>query len=352
VQSAAVEGRVVNESPTSEPAYEIIDIVSRSAMPVLILEVRSERIVAASPAARELLEPVARCVVGRSFEEFAADGPTGGIELIVGGRIAGYEAHRVIEKTGESWRFWVRAIDESRPVRFVLVVILPSAAEGPTPIPGRDDDALLPVVGSTDARLIIDGISSDVDCALGYRPQDVIGTSLLAMLDPGDVAAILTALAQTASTGHGVTLRTRVLRADRVRLVCELVLLPLVPPPSCTFALLPDGSAEVGGAGDVNRDGPSVSTLLTRLSRGLRGAAASQVLAALPGRPVAGLARLSSRELDVVSRLLTGDRVPAIAQQLFLSQGTIRNHLSSSFAKLGVSSQQELIALLRPKPVD
>jgi DNA-binding CsgD family transcriptional regulator len=72
----------------------------------------------------------------------------------------------------------------------------------------------------------------------------------------------------------------------------------------------------------------------------------------LPGRPVAGLARLSSRELDVVSRLLTGDRVPAIAQQLFLSQGTIRNHLSSAFAKLGVSSQQELIALLRPKPAD
>ncbi|MCW2524798.1 MAG: Response regulator containing a CheY-like receiver domain and an DNA-binding domain, partial [Frankiales bacterium] len=106
---------------------------------------------------------------------------------------------------------------------------------------------------------------------------------------------------------------------------------------------LPDGRPE------VTADGPSVSALLTRLSQGLRGATASQSLASSPGRPVAGFARLSSRELDVVSRLLAGDRVPAIAQQLFLSQGTIRNHLSSVFHKLGVKSQQELIALLRPR---
>ena len=59
------------------------------------------------------------------------------------------------------------------------------------------------------------------------------------------------------------------------------------------------------------------------------------------------LTRLSARELDVVNRLLAGDRVPAIAKLLYLSQSTVRNYLSSVFAKLGVKSQQELIALLR-----
>jgi DNA-binding CsgD family transcriptional regulator len=333
----------VNESSTSELAPEIVEIVDRSAMPVLILEVPSARIAAASSAARELLEPLAPSVVGRDFEDFTGDDPTGGLQLIADGRINGYEAHRVFEATGESWRFWVHAIDESRPIRFVLVVILPAAADGPIPIPGHDEDDLLPVIGSTDARLIIDRISSDVERALGYRAQDVIGTSLLALLDPIDVAAVLTALAQTSSSRNGVTLRTRVVRADQANLLCELVLLPLIPSPSCTFALLPDGRPE------VTADGPSVSALLTRLSQGLRGATASQSLASSPGRPVAGFARLSSRELDVVSRLLAGDRVPAIAQQLFLSQGTIRNHLSSVFHKLGVKSQQELIALLRPR---
>ncbi|MDT0260082.1 PAS domain S-box protein [Jatrophihabitans lederbergiae] len=62
---------------------------------------------------------------------------------------------------------------------------------------------------------------------------------------------------------------------------------------------------------------------------------------------VPGLHRLSRRELEVVRRLLDGDRVPAIADQLFISQSTIRNHLSSVFRKLRVRSQQELIELLR-----
>jgi DNA-binding NarL/FixJ family response regulator len=64
---------------------------------------------------------------------------------------------------------------------------------------------------------------------------------------------------------------------------------------------------------------------------------------------VPGLAELSPRELDVLTRLLAGRRVPAIARVLFISQSTVRNHLSSVFRKLGVESQQELIDLLRQK---
>jgi PAS domain S-box-containing protein len=70
------------------------------------------------------------------------------------------------------------------------------------------------------------------------------------------------------------------------------------------------------------------------------------------GRPVAGLERLSRREIEVVRMLLLGDRVPVIARQLFISQSTVRNHLSSVFRKLRVSSQQELIVLLRERDPD
>jgi DNA-binding NarL/FixJ family response regulator len=59
------------------------------------------------------------------------------------------------------------------------------------------------------------------------------------------------------------------------------------------------------------------------------------------------LSRLSSRELDIVRRLAAGDRVPTIAASLYISQSTVRNHLSTVFRKLGVHSQQELIVLLR-----
>jgi diguanylate cyclase (GGDEF)-like protein/PAS domain S-box-containing protein len=64
---------------------------------------------------------------------------------------------------------------------------------------------------------------------------------------------------------------------------------------------------------------------------------------------LAGAEKLSTRQLEVLGRLLAGERVPAIATALFLSPSTVRNHLSVIFQRLGVHSQQELIQLLRSK---
>ena len=52
---------------------------------------------------------------------------------------------------------------------------------------------------------------------------------------------------------------------------------------------------------------------------------------------------LSAREREVLGHLLQNKRVRAIASMLFISQHTVRNHLKSAYAKLGVKSQQELI---------
>jgi DNA-binding CsgD family transcriptional regulator len=60
-----------------------------------------------------------------------------------------------------------------------------------------------------------------------------------------------------------------------------------------------------------------------------------------------GSEQLSAREREIVSRLLNGDRVPAIARALYLGQSTVRNHLTSVYRKLDVSSQQELIDLYK-----
>jgi DNA-binding NarL/FixJ family response regulator len=59
------------------------------------------------------------------------------------------------------------------------------------------------------------------------------------------------------------------------------------------------------------------------------------------------LGELTSREWAVLTRLLDGQRVSAIAADMFLSQSTVRNHLSSIYAKLGVHSQVDLIRLIR-----
>lgn len=78
-------------------------------------------------------------------------------------------------------------------------------------------------------------------------------------------------------------------------------------------------------------------------------APADHTPASQSSRSLPGLERLSRREIEVVRMLLLGDRVPVIARQLFISQSTVRNHLSSVFRKLRVNSQQELIVLLRER---
>ena len=56
---------------------------------------------------------------------------------------------------------------------------------------------------------------------------------------------------------------------------------------------------------------------------------------------------LSPRQWEIVRRLVDGERVTSIAAAMFLSRSTIRNHLSAIFAKVGVHSQDELVALYR-----
>jgi DNA-binding CsgD family transcriptional regulator len=55
---------------------------------------------------------------------------------------------------------------------------------------------------------------------------------------------------------------------------------------------------------------------------------------------------LTAREREILELLVSGLRVPSIASRLFISQSTVRNHLSTGFKKLGVSSQAEFLALV------
>jgi HD-GYP domain-containing protein (c-di-GMP phosphodiesterase class II) len=55
---------------------------------------------------------------------------------------------------------------------------------------------------------------------------------------------------------------------------------------------------------------------------------------------------LSARQWEVLSHLMRGERVRTIADKLFVSESTVRNHLSAVFERFGVHSQVQLLALL------
>jgi DNA-binding NarL/FixJ family response regulator len=60
-------------------------------------------------------------------------------------------------------------------------------------------------------------------------------------------------------------------------------------------------------------------------------------------QPAGGMARLTSRERDVVRLVADGMRNQEIADKLNLSEHTVRNYMLKIFDKLGISSRVELV---------
>jgi DNA-binding NarL/FixJ family response regulator len=65
-------------------------------------------------------------------------------------------------------------------------------------------------------------------------------------------------------------------------------------------------------------------------------------------RKPAGVAGLTSREVEIISAIQSGNSNREIANKLGISEETVKRHLSNIFGKLGVSSRLEL-ALLATK---
>ncbi|MGZ0050112.1 response regulator transcription factor [Brevibacillus gelatini] len=56
---------------------------------------------------------------------------------------------------------------------------------------------------------------------------------------------------------------------------------------------------------------------------------------------------LKERELQILKCLTQGLRYKEISQKLSLSEGTVRNYISSIYAKLGVQSRDEATAFAK-----
>ncbi|MBB2914670.1 DNA-binding NarL/FixJ family response regulator [Streptosporangium becharense] len=79
------------------------------------------------------------------------------------------------------------------------------------------------------------------------------------------------------------------------------------------------------------------------------GAAGGRVLAALSNTAVEPrpLPELTDRETEVLSLIAAGLTNHAVAERLFLSEKTVRNHVSNIFAKLGVGDRAAAVARAR-----
>lgn len=102
------------------------------------------------------------------------------------------------------------------------------------------------------------------------------------------------------------------------------------------------------GSIEPERDDDQVLSMLQSIAMQLR-----QLVAAVPAGPPRvdlrhpGLRGISPRELEVLDLLLQGERVASIAEQLYISDHTVRNHLKSMYRKTGTGSQAALVQWAR-----
>ena len=96
---------------------------------------------------------------------------------------------------------------------------------------------------------------------------------------------------------------------------------------------------ESGAVGFLLKDAPA-SELAVALRRVMAGE-----LVVDPDLALAALSEgsnpLTPRERDVLSASLFGASLAEIAAQLYLSEGTVRNHLSTAMQKLGAQNRME-----------
>jgi PAS domain S-box-containing protein len=285
--------------------------------------------------------------------DYVADPDTArrSMALLAAGAIDAYTRRAVYNRTdGSTADIEVRfnAYVEQSPRRTAVAMILPAGRTAPEEMELVPGDAAVTLIGTVDAHWLIDRVTSDVTPLLGYPSVDVLGRSALDLVHPEDVSCLLLLAAHSGERepslpGTCGRLRIRTVRGDWV--MCRVALHPLAGqgPRAFAFAVTPLTT-------DVVPERVRARELEEHLRRIAREIAASGVAALSTTMPTSielpELSRLTSREYEIVVRLASGDRVPAIARGLFLSESTVRNHLTSVFRKFGVHSQHELMGRL------
>jgi DNA-binding CsgD family transcriptional regulator len=197
-------------------------------------------------------------------------------------------------------------------------------------------------VGTTDADGVITAVSNNVVDVLGQSAQSLIGQPLLSSDEQKRLIKQINELRDTCTMTMSLPVHLTDLshRGQSVRCIVTC----LAESTSRCFLLLSEPDPATAAKFD------RAAQLEHRLWRIASEVQASGIFDSLGSFPdperFPQMNSLTTRQWEVLSRLLRGERVPAIANALFVSPSTIRNNLSEIFRIFGVHSQSELLSLL------
>jgi DNA-binding CsgD family transcriptional regulator len=339
------------------PAGALEAFVRSSEAPLAAVELPSGRFLAVNPPLAKVLGTTADELAGSSsLDQLSPDERHAGqlgFQALADGDLTGYQAIRRLPQAGEPdqvYSVWVTVTDLAG-ARVGLVTAIPAADHDnrpgvPPPLSKVPEQGNV-VLGTVDGSWRIDRISQDVTPLLGVRPEECSGRPVLGVIHPADAPAFLAAVEHARRGQRAVRLSLRLSPGTQNWTVVAAIIATISPgnPPPLAFALVRDEADPDLPAGS-NRE-KQLEAHMLRIAEELRTAGLIPRLERLPAlTEVPQLGGLTSREWAVLTRLMDGQRASAIASDLFVSNSTVRNHLSSIYAKLGVNGQVDLIRLM------
>ena len=342
--------RVAQQQPPDRGTVtELTTAISAADLALALIDLSDYTVVSASQAWLTHLGRPAEAVIGRPAVDFVRSGKeaaTLALRALSQGAIDVYSARRdMYAPTGSvpMSTVWLRGF-EVGDRRLALVQAAPASDDALSPIAKHfGQESMKMAIGTINRDFTVTAMSCDIIDLLGVRPKDLVGQVLLDAVAHRDAAALLKARDRLAENTVGLNIHLRNAKQQWVALCCLLT--SLTGKPDRCFMLAP--------APYVDAEHSRVSELEQHLWRIASIVEASGVLHRIgPMRDMTTLPEvnnLSTRQWEVLARIVRGERVPTIAAELHVSQSTVRNHLSVIFKHFGVRSQPELLRVIEAK---
>ena len=239
---------------------------------------------------------------------------------------------------------WVRSFElGGRQLAFVQAASEPDDISSPITRHFGQEPARM-AIGAVDQGLTITAVSSDISRLLGVHPRDLVGRPLRSVVAPRDVPLLVSAAERHEGDAVGLRIHLRNKSGHWVPLCCLLTSFAGSPERCFMVAPAPDADAFTARVAELEHHLWSIAAIVE----------ASGVLQHIgPVRDMTSLPQansLTTRQWDILARLVRGERVPAIASDLHVSQSTVRHHLSAIFKRFGVHSQPELLRMFDRDP--